>query len=344
MPKPATEPILADPPSLPGSVVLRQRWAELAYFHWPYEPDVVQRLLPDGVRVDTFDGAAWVGLIPFMMRNVQLGPTPPVPYLGTFVEINVRTYVIDPLGRRSVWFFSLDVPRSVIVVVARTAFALPYCLSHTEYDADAAHRRYAMTRRWPATPTRRRRSNSLSASRSLTSPTSTTSSPPDGRCSPAADSNCCTGESITSDGRCAIGRLALAPEHRGGSGPSQPDRGAAHGVLSWGGRRGELARTRPTHNPVARTESSSTTSALTQSLGQRGCFAASGRGCRNSPGGIGAPDRTSATCQEGDEPSDHRRLRTVVAPMRIRLGVESSPRMSLIRGEMVETAASDNGR
>jgi uncharacterized protein YqjF (DUF2071 family) len=101
------------------------------------------------VRVDTFDGAAWVGLIPFMMRNVQLGPTPPVPYLGTFVEINVRTYVIDPLGRRSVWFFSLDVPRSVIVAVARTAFALPYCWSRTEYDADAAHRRYAMTRRWP---------------------------------------------------------------------------------------------------------------------------------------------------------------------------------------------------
>jgi hypothetical protein len=33
MPKPATEPILADPAPLPGSVVLRQRWAELAYFH-----------------------------------------------------------------------------------------------------------------------------------------------------------------------------------------------------------------------------------------------------------------------------------------------------------------------
>jgi uncharacterized protein len=143
------EPILADPPLLPGRAVLKQRWAELAYFHWPYEPDVVQRLLPDGVRIDTFDDAAWVGLIPFVMRDVRIGPSPPVPYLGTFVEINVRTYVVDPLGRRSVWFFSLDVPRSVIVAVARTVFALPYCWSRTEYEADAAHRRYATARKWP---------------------------------------------------------------------------------------------------------------------------------------------------------------------------------------------------
>jgi uncharacterized protein len=129
--------------------VLGQRWAELAYFHWPYEPGVVQRLLPPRVRVDTFDGMAWVGLIPFVMRDVRLGPMPPVPYLGTFVEINVRTYVIDPLGRRSVWFFSLDVPRSMIVAVARSVFALPYCWSRTEYHAGVNDRRYAMDRLWP---------------------------------------------------------------------------------------------------------------------------------------------------------------------------------------------------
>ncbi len=149
MSHPPTEPVLADSLPLPGRTVLRQRWSELAYFHWSYEPEVVQRLLPAGVRVDTFDDAAWVGLIPFVMRDVRIGPTPPVPFLGTFVEINVRTYVVDPLGRRSVWFFSLDVPRSAIVGVARTVFALPYCWSRTAYDADAAHRRYAMTRRWP---------------------------------------------------------------------------------------------------------------------------------------------------------------------------------------------------
>ena len=149
MPGPHPEPVVVEPPALPGRAVLRQRWTDLAYFHWPYEPGIVQRLLPDGVRVDTFDGRAWVGLIPFVMRDVRLGPAPPLPYLGTFVEINVRTYVVDPLGRRSVWFFSLDVPRSPIVAVARSVFALPYCWADIQYEATDQQRYYALERRWP---------------------------------------------------------------------------------------------------------------------------------------------------------------------------------------------------
>jgi len=145
----AVEAITADPPGLDGRSVLRQTWAELAYFHWPYEPQVVQRLLPPGITVDTFDGAAWVGLIPFEMRNVQIGPTPPVPWLGNFIEINVRTYVTDALGRRSVWFFSLDVPRSVIVGIARSVFALRYCWAEATHHRDGEQHRYTMTRRWP---------------------------------------------------------------------------------------------------------------------------------------------------------------------------------------------------
>lgn len=148
-PSASVEMISPEPPTWDRRTVMRQRWDELAYFHWSYEPDVVQRLLPDGLIVDTFDDRAWVGLIPFEMRNVQLGPTPPVPFLGSFIEINVRTYVRDRLGRRSVWFFSLDVPRSAIVGVARTVFSLPYCWASTEHTVDGERHRYRMRRRWP---------------------------------------------------------------------------------------------------------------------------------------------------------------------------------------------------
>jgi len=143
------DPITPDPPNWTHRAVLRQRWSELAYFHWRYEPDVVQRLLPEGVWVDTYDGSAWVGLIPFEMRDVQVGPTPSVPWLGSFIEINVRTYVVDALGRRAVWFFSLDVPRVAIVGVARTAFSLPYCWARAEHVVDGSAHRYRMARRWP---------------------------------------------------------------------------------------------------------------------------------------------------------------------------------------------------
>ncbi len=145
----SVEPVTADPPAWQRRSVLRQQWTELAYFHWPFDPAVVQRLLPRGVSVDTFDDQAWVGLIPFEMRNVQVGPTPPIPWLGSFVEINVRTYVTDATGRRAVWFFSLDVPRSAIVAVARAVFALPYCWAQADHRRDGDRHRYQMRRRWP---------------------------------------------------------------------------------------------------------------------------------------------------------------------------------------------------
>ena len=141
------EQLTPDPPAWDRRAILRQRWCELAYFHWPYEPAQVQRLLPRGVQVETFAGAAWVGLIPFEMRDVQLGRTPALPWLGSFVEVNVRTYVTDAAGRRAVWFFSLDVPRLAIVAVARSIFGLPYQWARADHTVNGERHRYRTARR-----------------------------------------------------------------------------------------------------------------------------------------------------------------------------------------------------
>lgn len=144
------EEVSAEPPPLDRRVIMRQAWTELAYLHWRYPPDVVQAHLPPGITVDTFDGDAWVGLIPFVMRDVRVGPLPPIPHLSTFVEINVRTYVVDAHGRRAVWFWSLDVPRALIVTVARTCFSLPYCWSvGARHEQTDDRHRYTMRRTWP---------------------------------------------------------------------------------------------------------------------------------------------------------------------------------------------------
>lgn len=128
--------------------VMRQEWKDLGYLHWRYDPATVQDLLPQGVNVDTFDGSAWVGLIPFSMRDIGFAKGPSVPYLGSFAEVNVRTYVqID--GRPGVWFFSLDVDRLLPAVVARVSYRLPYCWGATSHlrhdDVLSTHIR----RRWP---------------------------------------------------------------------------------------------------------------------------------------------------------------------------------------------------
>jgi uncharacterized protein YqjF (DUF2071 family) len=144
---PARSPVTPDPPPWDRTTVLSQQWCELAYFHWPYDPAVVQATLPPGLTVDTFDGKAWVGLIPFEMRNVRLGPIPAPKPLANFIEINVRTYVVDRHGRRAVWFYSLDVPRLPIVAVARTVFSLPYQWADASHEVNGDRHRYRMTRR-----------------------------------------------------------------------------------------------------------------------------------------------------------------------------------------------------
>ncbi|MGY9074537.1 MAG: YqjF family protein [Acidimicrobiales bacterium] len=132
--------------------VMRQRWERLTMLHWRYPAEAVQSLLPEGLTVDTFDGDAWVGLVPFFMRT-SLPGTPYVPWLSNFPETNVRTYVRGAKGN-AVWFCSLDVTRLAAVVAARVSYSLPYCWSHMEIDgptapADSDTIFYRSDRRWP---------------------------------------------------------------------------------------------------------------------------------------------------------------------------------------------------
>src|SRR5262245_34843152 len=106
--------------------VMMQHWRRLAFLHWRYPPDVVQALLPEGLRVETFDGDAWVGLIPFLMAGVRLPRVPALPWLSRFAETNVRTYVTGPDGRSGIWFFSLDAARAPAVLAGRVGYGLPY--------------------------------------------------------------------------------------------------------------------------------------------------------------------------------------------------------------------------
>lgn len=126
-----------------------QQWRDLAYVHWRYDPQVVAALLPEGLEVDTFDGSAWVGLIPFSMRGIGLPRLPAVPYFGSFPEINVRTYVRQN-GIPGVWFFSLDVNRLIPAVVARTTYLLPYCWGRASNRIDNGVLRSDVERRWPS--------------------------------------------------------------------------------------------------------------------------------------------------------------------------------------------------
>ncbi len=137
-------------------VMLHQFWADAVFLHWPVPVSRVERLMPAGVRPDVFPAdssddapTTWVGLIHFRMQRFGFGPLPAIPWLGSFIETNVRLYSVDQDGRRGVVFRSLDADRGMPVFVARTAAALPYNWAPSRVRIDAKTVEYESVRRWP---------------------------------------------------------------------------------------------------------------------------------------------------------------------------------------------------
>ena len=126
-----------------------QRWQQLTFLHWRYDPSTVQRLLPKGLTLDTFQGSAWVGLTPFVLRDLRPPKLPSIPWVSHFAETNLRTYVCDPQGRHGVWFFSLEASRLLAVLGARMVYRLPYMWARMRVDRDGATINYQSRRRWP---------------------------------------------------------------------------------------------------------------------------------------------------------------------------------------------------
>ena len=139
-------PISAVAPPLAGRATASQRWSNLVFLHWRVEPEQVAPLLPAGLTPDLFDGSSWVGLIPFVLDRATVFGSPPVPYFGNFVEVNVRLYAVDALGRRGVVFVSLEASRLAAVLAARALFSIPYMWARTSLDQVAGELRYSSTR------------------------------------------------------------------------------------------------------------------------------------------------------------------------------------------------------
>jgi uncharacterized protein YqjF (DUF2071 family) len=136
-----------DPPKRIARPVMLHRWSDLSFLHWAYPPTTVQALLPEGLQVDTFDGAAWVGLIPFRL-TVTLPGIPAVPWIGSCPEVNVRTYVRGPDGGQGIWFLSLEASRLAAVLTARRAYGLPYRWAAMRLDRRDRTIWYETSRRW----------------------------------------------------------------------------------------------------------------------------------------------------------------------------------------------------
>jgi uncharacterized protein YqjF (DUF2071 family) len=118
--------------------------------HWRFPPEAIRPLLPPGLELDTFDGEAYVGLVPFTMSGVRPVWSPPFPPLSNFHETNVRTYVHYRGRDPGVWFFSLDAASAPAVQIARTLWKLPYHFARMHVETVGGEVDYRSERLWPA--------------------------------------------------------------------------------------------------------------------------------------------------------------------------------------------------
>ena len=124
---------------------MTQSWHDLLFAHWPVSARDLRDRVPSGLEIELFDNQAWLGIVPFRMTNVAPRGTPALPFVSSFNELNVRTYVTrnDAPG---IYFFSLDADSQLAVSVARTMFRLPYFLAQMTLNAAAENIQFASRR------------------------------------------------------------------------------------------------------------------------------------------------------------------------------------------------------
>ena len=119
----------------------RQSWRDLLFAHWPIDAAALRPLIPDGLRLQEFEGTAWIAVVPFRMTGVMRRYLPDLPWVSAFPELNVRTYV-ERDGKAGVFFLSLDATNPLAVWAAQTFFHLPYFRANMSCSENAARIEY----------------------------------------------------------------------------------------------------------------------------------------------------------------------------------------------------------
>jgi uncharacterized protein YqjF (DUF2071 family) len=125
--------------------ILKQAWNDLLFAHWPVARDRLRELVPAVLDLDLFDNEAWLTITPFRLSDLSPRGVPALPWISSFDEINVRTYVVHK-GIPGIYFFSLDANSTLAVAGASTLFHLPYFLADIQVTEDRGRLTYRSRR------------------------------------------------------------------------------------------------------------------------------------------------------------------------------------------------------
>ena len=121
-----------------GSTFLRANWENLIMANYEIEPSTLAPYLPKGVELDFHNNKTYVSLVGFMFKNTRLFGLP-IPFFGSFEEINLRFYVKKIENRKikkGVVFINETVPFKIVALLANKLYKEHYISIPTKNSID----------------------------------------------------------------------------------------------------------------------------------------------------------------------------------------------------------------
>jgi uncharacterized protein len=115
---------------------LTARWENLIMANYEVSPELLQDYLPNGTEFDFYNGKLYVSLVGFMFIKSRIFGLP-IPFFGTFEEVNLRFYVKrkeNGVYKRGVVFINETVPNKVVAWLANKLYKEHYTAVPTKHE------------------------------------------------------------------------------------------------------------------------------------------------------------------------------------------------------------------
>ncbi len=117
------------------AVFLKAKWEHIIMANYEIDPKILFPFLPKGLELDLFNGKCYISLVGFMFKNTKIF-TIPIPFLGTFEEINLRFYVTrkeENQTKRGVVFINETIPYKMVAWMANKLYKEHYTVVPTKH-------------------------------------------------------------------------------------------------------------------------------------------------------------------------------------------------------------------
>ena len=129
---------------------LNANWQNIIMANYTVPEEVLKNYLPKGVELDLYNNKAYVSLVGFMFKNTRIFKIP-IPFLGTFEEVNLRFYVkqiINNETHRGVVFINETVPYKAVAWLANKLYKEHYISIPTKHNWDINSTSKKITYQW----------------------------------------------------------------------------------------------------------------------------------------------------------------------------------------------------